>query len=188
MTKLMRPDHEVFTQRNNLVHPDETCWPTSMIQALHIRDIRMPPGKYKQPEDNLADFCMKDSRVRDLHSKVDPERAYKPWQVHRVLNSAVNWWLGWDVTEHRFSADTPDLHPFLDKGRCVVISGRFPYYSGKPIHHAICVCGHTDEGYYICDPWGDYEELYASGVKCVRDKIMPYKDFEAYMGNSFIIV
>ena len=139
MTKLMRPDHEVFTQRNNLVHPDETCWPTSMIQALHIRDIRMPPGKYKQPEDNLADFCMKDSRVCALHSKVDPERAYKPWQVHHVLNSAVNWWLGWDVTEHRFAADTPDLHPFLDKGRCVVISGRFPYYSGKPYVQLFCL-------------------------------------------------
>lgn len=188
MTNLMRPDHDVFTQRNNARYPDETCWPTSAVQALHIRDVKMPAGKYEQPEDNLADFCLRDSRVQQLYKKLDPDRVYHPWQVHDVLCLAINAWIGHEVARRKIFNDGVDLKPILDGGRCIVMSGRFPYYSGRPISHAICICGYNDEGYIICDPWGDYSELYASGVKCVRDKIMPYADFAVYMGHSCIII
>ena len=72
MTNLMRPDHDVFTQRNNALYPDETCWPTSVVQALHIRDVKMPEGKYEQPEDNLTHFCMTDKNVQHSWQEHDP--------------------------------------------------------------------------------------------------------------------
>lgn len=188
MKNLMRPEHDVYTQRNNLHYPDETCWPTSTVQALHIRDIAMPNGKYAQSEDNLAEFCMKDSRVMRYHGKVDPTHEYHPWQVHDVLCYAVNLWVGRDVCERKVFNGSADLRRFIDEGRCVVISGRFPYYSGMPINHAICVCGYNDDGYIICDPYGDYRTLYADGSTCARAITMPYKDFDAYMKTSCVVV
>lgn len=188
MTNLMRPDHDVFTQRNNALYPDETCWPTSVVQALHIRDVKMPEGKYEQPEDNLTHFCMTDSHVQHSWQEHDPSRNYKPWQVHIVLCEGINRWIGYGVAERKVFNGDRDLRRFLDAGRCVVISGRFPYYSGAPINHAICVCGYTDEGYIICDPWGDYKTLYSDGSRCARCNLMPYKDFRDYMKTSCIII
>lgn len=188
MKNLFREDHDVFTQRNNLHYPDQTCWPTSVVQALHIRDIEMPAGKYTQPEDNLAEFCMKDSRVQQLYKKHDPAREYKPWQIHDVLCYAVNLWLGKDVCERKVFNGEVHLKQYIDAGRCVVISGRFPYYSGTPISHAICICGYNDEGYIICDPWGDYRTLYSDGSKCAKAITMSYRDFESYMKHSCILV
>lgn len=185
---LMRPDHEVFTQRNNALHPDETCWPTSVVQALHIRDIKMPTGRYAQPEDNLTDFCMKDARVQNYYKKMDPSRDYKPWQVHDVLCFAVNLWLGHDVAARKLFNGCVNLKQYLDVGRCVVLSGRFPYYSGRPISHAICVCGYNDEGYIICDPWGDYRTLYGDKSTCGREIVMTYSDFTMYMGTSCTVI
>lgn len=177
--------HDVYTQRNNALYPDETCWPTSAVQAMHIRNITMPRGKYDQDEDNLADFCMRDARVKALHNKLDPNRDYKPWQVHDVLCEAINLWVGYELASRHYGGDPT---PYIDDGKCVVLSGKFPYYSGRPISHAICVHGYDDKGVFICDPWGDYEELYASGVKCVRNKHMPWEDYKAYMGTSLIVI
>lgn len=184
----MSEQHDVFTQRNNALYPDETCWPTSMVQALHIAGAIFPKGKYPQPEDNLCDFMMKDRRIRDLHHTYDPDRHYKPWQVHDVLSKAANHWLGTERCIRKTGVTADVAIALLEAGNIIVTSGTFPYYSGRPINHAICIHGVTDEGFLICDPWGDYTTLYSDGKKCVRDKVMPFHDYAAYMKGSCICV
>lgn len=45
-----------YRQNNNQIKPSIRCKPTATVEALDLAGWLLPPGSYKQPEDNLTSY------------------------------------------------------------------------------------------------------------------------------------
>jgi len=142
-----------FTQRNNKIRPFITCNTTSMIAALFYRKVTFPTSTiYKQPEDDLTNFLLTDSRVDAFYRKEspieyskyiiankNPKIAYPPNQVHSVLSYGTNLWLGKSQNEITIFKQTASIQEVLYeviKGKPVVQGGLW-----NNLHHITCIVG-----------------------------------------------
>jgi hypothetical protein len=48
-----------YSQRNNQIKPTIRCKPTGTTEGLALAGWPLPTGAFKQPEDNLTDYCEK---------------------------------------------------------------------------------------------------------------------------------
>jgi len=90
---------DYHTQRNNLKVPFASCNTTSMVMALKQAGWKVPEDGVTQPEDALTEF-LSTPAARDRQKAVAPASmgAYRPQEVHAVLEWGTNAWLH----------DTPD--------------------------------------------------------------------------------
>jgi hypothetical protein len=141
------------TQRNNqfvykhpktgieLIDSITMCNVTSYCEAAEINKFRFPTGRFKQPEDNFAEFLVTNKQVLDYYKKKMPSMyaafdrgdkgCYPPNEVHDVLCYGFNRWL--EVPEDKpvvtFYENAPltTIYSSIMEGRAVVMSGTFPY-------------------------------------------------------------
>lgn len=151
-----------YSQRNNeykfkdegvVVNASTTCNVTAMCMALDYLGYNFPTGKYKQPEDNLADFIMNSKEVDDHFKKIMPveyaqykakkPNCYTPNEIHDCLSLGTNLWIQKQVT--KFSTDVDFKKALYDNlvmnHKPIVISGAFPKKNGVKLHHIVCVTG-----------------------------------------------
>jgi uncharacterized protein YvpB len=141
--RLVKPDWDYYSQRNNEIDPLISCQVTAMIQALDMLGCRFPEGKHGQPEDNLRAFLK--------NKKLDPE-------AHYDLSRGVNEWLGKKATVFSTGIDVEGLKEDIKAGRPAVLSGTFPGHPTerpKPLGHIVTMAGYGEEGVIIIDPYGD---------------------------------
>lgn len=107
-------DEDYYSQRNNQykktigaskMEASCMCNVTVLCEGFDVGGWYLPSGEYKQPEDNLCDYVVKESEKEDsyyakhfpamwkdwVHGKKD---AYWPNEVHEVLAHEVNKWFG----------------------------------------------------------------------------------------------
>ena len=177
-----------YSQRNNEINPLGACTVTAMCQALAILGYTFPKGKYKQEEDNLADFIMHDKDCRVLYDKLDPKHKYKPYEIHRILCHGTDKWLNkYRTCRDKEIVAVTQIIEEIKKLNCVLLSGRFPTYKDTQIDHIVCCHGFTDRGLLISDSYGNYQNLYADGV-CSKNVEMPWQDVTDYIkpcGSQF---
>ena len=114
--KLVKPDWDYYSQRNNEIDHLISCNVTDMIQALDILCYLFPNGEHKQPEDNLRAFLKRKG--------INPENHYD-------LSKGVNIWMERAVTHFHTTISVKELKYNIDEGRPVVLSGTFPGYPTK---------------------------------------------------------
>jgi hypothetical protein len=118
-----------------------------MVCALAIIGIQFPSGKHQQPEDNLEQFLRENSLDKTNHYD---------------LSAGVNKWIGKTITQFTTKRDISDMIIDLNKGLPTVISGTFPT-NNKPLGHIVTLVGYDDNGFYISDPYGKYNNRAWSG-------------------------
>lgn len=150
----------VYSQRNNKLKPESACNVTAMCQALSILGYTFPKGKYEQEEDNLMDFLMTNERVQRAYKNNPLSSQFDPNEIHEILCYGTNLWMNKHVTAFRGSLSYKDITSNIDDGNCILLSGLFPTYNGRPINHIICCYKYDDDGIIIADSWGDYRTLY----------------------------
>jgi hypothetical protein len=151
-----------------------------MVSGLVSAGWPLPPGKYKQDEDNLLDFIRSSPQVQRRWDVIDPGHKTPPNQIHELLCLGANLWLepmGGPKIELRWKISLSDVVQVIDEGGAVVMSGRFRDYRSGEIGHIVPVVGYQadDNGnvthVILDDPWGDYETLYK--VQRGDDVFMP---------------
>lgn len=80
------------------------CNVTSLCESVKIAGYTFPEGRYKQPEDNLADFIIHSERIDNLYLtrypslykawKAGNRTSYSPLEIHDLLCSGINQWFG----------------------------------------------------------------------------------------------
>lgn len=138
------------------VSAETMCNVTALCQSLDYNGFVFPKGKYKQPEDNLADFIMNSKEVDNYYKTHAPvlyrdykagkktknkkgkeiANYYTPNEVHCVLAFAVNKWLG--CTADTFKENVPiwTIVNELLEGRSCVVSGVF-----NGLNHIVSLVG-----------------------------------------------
>lgn len=189
-----------FGQRNNeidwhnknaKINKNTTCNVTSMVMGLSYMGYVFPKDcKYSQPEDALANFIIKSSKVDNYYKEHMPvmykdykkgaKDCYTPNEVHQVLAEATNMWLGCSAVNFSTERKISDIIKELLHDRPVIISGKF-----CGLNHIVCLVGAkfrvssdnvesaVDEiirnnlkpaSWVIDDPWGNlHEPNYKSG-------------------------
>lgn len=184
---LMKPEHMLFSQRDNENHPWTTCNVTAMCQALHILDYVFPKGSFLQPEDNLYTFLHKDSFLQKMYKESPYTRSFEPEEIHAILVEGANRWMNKVVARTATYLNRTTVERTLDEGHLILLSCRMPYFKGTPMNHIVTCTGYNDEGVFICDSYGDYHDLYANR-KAVRDCFMSWEDFTCYAKPDYIEV
>ena len=145
---------ENYSQRNNTyihknnkgvtdVSASTMCNVTSICQALDYNGWKFPNlGKFKQPEDALADFILKSPEVDQFYKTKMPElykdyregkldknkkpAYYTPNELHACLAYGTNLWLGCtNAVTFKDSCSIFDIVKELIEGRACVVSGNF---------------------------------------------------------------
>lgn len=155
-----------YTQRNNKIKPGSSCNVTSMVAALSAAGwpVEKMASGGRQPEDELMRFILTDAACDRKWRMLDPQGRIPPNEWHAVLAYGTNRWLlglGYPsgIVEWRENATLEEIRQQVDKGGSVVVSGQFPYQSGK-LDHVVAVVGHDAAGFIIDDPWGDWHDGY----------------------------
>lgn len=183
-----------YTQRNNALKPNGACNVTAMIAALLAAGYAvdsLATEMFKQPEDALMNFILKDWRTNEAWQKIDPLGRFAPNEWHPVLAIGTNLFLrergliGKDETavewgEWRTKSQIADT---IRNGGAAVLSGLFVAEGKKTIGHVVAAVGYkADEAgnithFIIDDSWGDYRTEYANhNGKAVE---MPLADFNS---------
>jgi hypothetical protein len=187
-----------------------------------LLDEIVPTGT--QEEDFITNFIHTDSRVIDFWSK-NPEEwirdAYLGYveftqnkreasettfgnEIHPVMEFAINTMFGKPVDKFGYAVLMKEILFNLLKGGAAVISGSWPYLSGKPIAHVVCLAGFTTTQenilsatspdnidhlqaveFIIDDPYGDYRQLYK--ITTGKDVIVPRADFITIVNESGVV-
>ena len=111
--EIIWPDHSKFPNSQLSVDWKSTCNVTAYIAALAIAGWNFPSGKYKQPEDNLADFILSSTEIDSLYQKQCPamwrsyvralngqcskqelKNVFTKVELHEYLSKGANLWLG----------------------------------------------------------------------------------------------
>lgn len=149
-----------YSQRNNELNPHGSCNVTSMVMALCYMGYTFPEGRYKQPEDNLYDFMLTNEQAKQVYESFCKgnqwARDIPPMQIHEVLSSCTNMWLGKQVTKFAWGCPIVDIINEIKNGRPVVLSGSFQRVGKPPLGHIVVMTGYdevTKEVYYD-DPYG----------------------------------
>lgn len=182
---------ENYSQRNNqYVHLNEkgvkdvyagsTCNVTSICMALDYNGWVFPDlGKWKQPEDSLAEYISTSVEIDARYKKMMPGLYkdyknmkmtngkvdyYTPNEIHDLLAYGTNLWLGCSsAIKFNEKADIWDIIKELVNGRACVISGKF-----AGLNHIVTLVGCT---------WNFKSVPGASLTKTIStlisDKIMP---------------
>lgn len=180
---------ENYSQLNNEINPKNTCNTTSMVMALDYMGYKFPDydSEYKQPEDQLTEFCLTSPVVREFYGKLSPtmynqwieemaenekkyssikdfkfDKSYPPNEVHAVLSFATNKWLGVEnATNFRMDLTIEDITKELIDRKPVVVSVKF----GK-LNHILTLTGvkieRNDESwtpisFYADDTYGKFD-------------------------------
>lgn len=147
-----------YSQRNNQfkfkngaaeVKAATMCNVTAICMALDYAGYQFPTGIFEQPEDNLADFLINDSKVDAYYKEKMPamqaaykagkEGCYPPNEVHDVLAYGTNLWLGTKADTFSTCVKFGTIkREIIINQRPVVMSGLF-----NNLHHVICLVGMT---------------------------------------------
>ena len=172
-----------YSQRNNNfvfkhgaaeIKNSTMCNVTSMCMALDYAGYQFPTGLSTQPEDNLADFLVNDSKVDAFYKEKMPamyaaykagkEGCYPPNEVHEVLAYGTNLWMGTTAVNFSTNVKISDIKKqLLIEGRPVVMSGLF-----NNLHHVVCLVGLTFEV-----PDNVLKFSYARQIKYISDNKIP---------------
>ena len=215
------------TQRNNKIRPFGTCASTSMAMALRYSgySLKFIPEDI-QDEDYITNFIhtnpavinfwqnnsqkwIRDAYTGYLKYKAGQQKENDTMfgnEIAEVLQFATNTMMGSQVDSFAWQCPIQKMLYNLIQGGAVVTSGVWPYKSGTPIHHVICMTGFKTkqldvrnvkkpdfidlsmiDGIMIDDPYGDYHTLYRSDQG--NDIFMPYFDFISVMnepGNKIV--
>jgi hypothetical protein len=186
-----------FSQRNNELHPFESCNTTSLTMATsyipRLWDIFTQSPYYKkyeklaQPEDRLHKFMLDNGLI---------------YTNHYDLMRGYNLFMGKDIDFFSVSASFKDLVDDLLSGKPWVGSGTFPGYPQRkkePLGHIICVVGlvYENDPYFpaqmiIDDPYGNtMNDWQGSGndIKIPWDLFVewmkPVKDDKTFWAHRF---
>lgn len=158
-------NYEHYSQRNNENDPFNSCNVTAMVCALAILNIQFPSWKHQQPEDNLEQFLRENGLDKTNHYD---------------LSAGVNKWIDKKITTFTTRRNISDMIIDLNKGLPTVISGTFPTNT-KPLGHIVTLVGYDDNGFYISDPYGKYNNgaWSGSGKNCLYNTADFYKIFKS---------
>ena len=174
---------DYHTQRNNLKVPFASCNTTSMVMALKQAGWKVPEDGVTQPEDALTEF-LSTPAARDRQKAVAPASmgAYRPQEVHAVLEWGTNAWLHDTPDSFTTQATSKDLVATLKSGGGVVLSGRFPMDPPEAdLGHIVSVAGyieleseHEVTRWILDDPYGDWHTRYkvhrGNDIQFTRDE------------------
>lgn len=199
-----------YSQRNNQLRPFISCNVTSMIAALDYAGYTFPTdAKYQQPEDSLLNFLLTNPEVDAEYARIypveykkyqvtgkDPKKSTPPNELHTILSSGTNLWMGkkrGEITRLRWDLSLREMLFEFINHRPIVVSGVF----GK-LHHIVCAVGFdtTQTNIFkiekpeeidvdkvvsviIEDPYGDYRTAYTD--KNGKDVRMPASDFSLFI-------
>ncbi len=142
-----------FNQYDNGINPGGSCQNTSVAMALAYYGVNVSP----------------DQITRDWGTGT----AKSPSGAAKVFNHyAAQAGISERMTGH-MNGTFDDLKAELDKGHPVVVNGYFT------AGHVVTVTGYDDNGYYVNDPAGVWNERFQGGY---ADQ--PYDGRDAYYGKS----
>ena len=106
-----------------------TCNVTSIAMGLNYAGFNFPPGKFDQPEDNLADSILKSELVDKEYARRYPamykeykeglKDAYTPNEIHKLIEIGTNEWMGRNVDT--FHEDYP-IASIISQISCLLIA------------------------------------------------------------------
>jgi hypothetical protein len=211
----------ILQRKNNIVNHINVCNTTGICMGSSYAGWIFPDEpypEYEQEEDRLTAFCLENKEVSDFYKRVmpalwkewqdDKKDALPPNQVHRVLEYATNLWFGTKVVGFSEKISIEDmLSEIIHLKLPVVVSGKFPKYSGSSntIDHIVVLVGaiydKKDITFYdkpktfsfrnnynflepthliFDDPWGNFIEGYEKNLPG-NDIICPYDKAISYL-------
>lgn len=175
---------DYYSQRNNVIDPNNACMPTAFVQAFHCLGKKFPNTE-GQPEDSLLDFVRNDPGMKIFYQQEANEffkKNYPANEVHVVMVEGANRWIGEACVKSDWATSVRRFKMVLDRKQVIVTTGMFP---GLPGGHAICITGYEMnveddyiEHFFIQDPWGNCLTKYADrngrNVRLTGDMLHQY--------------
>jgi uncharacterized protein YvpB len=142
-----------FNQYDNGISPGGSCQNTSVAMVLGYYGVNVSPDA--------------------ISSRFGTQKAQTPGGAAEVFNHyAAQAGISQRMTGH-YDGSFDDLKAELDKGHPVVINGYFT------AGHVVTVTGYDDNGYYVNDPAGVWNERFKGGYAG-----QPYNGRDAYYGKA----
>ena len=154
-----------YSQLNNERDPYNACQCTSMVAGLDAGKFGLEPvmaaSLYRQPEDKLRDYMLRDPDVQNYWKK-NFDTAIPAPEWAGCMEYAVNRLYGRRIVYYQGKIFMQDIIDDLKNGLPVYLSMAYPDnrdFSGKPAPvpgHIVLAVGVVDENIIINDPYKNH--------------------------------